>query len=162
MAKFAIVTGLVLILIAAAGYGLSKPKMVDAKGQAVSGDTKDATDDSTSTDNSTGELKSKGRSLTGLIPAVFGLPILLCGIWGTVKPHANKHAMHVAVTVALVGALAGSLRGVMSLLSWIKGEDFNSRALLFTALLGVICWIFVIACVKSFIAARKAREAAAQ
>ena len=53
-------------------------------------------------------------SKTALIPAVFGVLLLGCGL-AALQPTWRKHAMHVAVSVALLGALAASGRGVTAL-----------------------------------------------
>ena len=141
MSKIAIVIGLLLLALGIVGYSLPSTVVTDA---------------------ASGEVIESKRSVTALIPAFVGLPILLCGVWGTALPAANKTAMHIAATVGLLGALAATGRGIVSLLTFIKAEeDFNQRAFVFIALMGVLCWMFVIACVSSFIKARKAREAAA-
>jgi hypothetical protein len=139
MSKVAIVIGILLIAVGLAGYLL--PNEVVTEGVE-------------------GEVVETKRSLTALIPAVVGLPILLCGLLAAAVPAANKTAMHVAATIGLMGALAATGRGVVSLLKFVKAEgDVNQRALAFLVLMGALCWMFVIFCVMSFIRARKAREA---
>lgn len=140
MSKVAIAIGLLLIVVGVAGY-LTPNTVVVSEG------------------DTDGEVVEAKRSFTALIPAAFGIPILLCGIWGTTSPNSSKNAMHIAVTLGLLGALAATGRGIVSLLKFINGDEFNQRAFVFLILMGVLCWIFVIACVMSFINARKAQDA---
>lgn len=138
MSKIAAVTGLLLIVLGCLGYFLTPTTVTDADGNVL----------------------ENTRSLTAFIPAGFGLPILLCGIWGMAKPGSAKHAMHSAVLVATLGALAATGRGIVSLLKLINADgDFNQRAFVFLVLMGGVCWMFVIACINSFVQARKSRTA---
>lgn len=136
MSKIAITIGLLLILVGVAGYTMPTTEVV-AEG--------------------TEEILEKKSSPTALIPAGFGLVILLCGAVSALKPSLTKIFMHVAVTFGLLGALAATGRGSGSLIKFIRGEEFNPRAFVFIACMGVLCWIFVVTCVMSFIKARKAR-----
>ncbi|MDG1807975.1 MAG: hypothetical protein P8J91_16445 [Pirellulaceae bacterium] len=136
MSKIAITIGLLLILVGVAGYAMPATEMV-AEG--------------------TEEIVEKKSSLTALIPAAFGIVILLCGAITAIKPSLTKTFMHIAVTFGLLGALAATGRGSGSLIKFIRGEEFNQRAFVFIACMGVLCWIFVVTCVMSFIKARKAR-----
>src|SRR5688572_8250570 len=52
-------------------------------------------------------------SITALIPAFFGLPVVVLGIWG--EPQKNrKLAMHIAVVITLLGFL-GTARALFKL-----------------------------------------------
>ena len=139
MKNVAMVTGLVLIAIGVAGYLIPQEKV---------------------TEGPDGPVVETKRSVTALIPAFVGAPIVLCGLIAIAQPESNKMAMHVAVLFGLLGAVAATSRGVMSLLNWIRAEPFNQRAFVFTTLMGIICWIFVIMCVMSFIKARKSMQEA--
>ena len=88
---------------------------------------------------------------TALIPAIIGLPIFLCGLVAR-NPEKRMMAAHIAATFGLLGALGGLGRAVPKLVS---GQV--SSAVIASLLMGAICTIYVIACVQSFIAARKAR-----
>ena len=138
MSKVAITVGLLLIAIGIAGYVMPSTEVV-AEG--------------------TEEIVEKKSSPTALIPAVPGVVILLCGTISALKPQLTKLFMHIAVTFGLLGALAATGRGSGSLIKFIRGEAFNQRAFVFIACMGVLCWIFVVMCVMSFIKARKARVA---
>lgn len=63
--------------------------------------------------------------------------------------------MHGAAMFGLLGAIGGLGKGIHGLVT-----GGNQRAMIFSLLLGVICAVFVFMCVKSFINARKRREAA--
>ena len=90
------------------------------------------------------------KSLTALIPAAVGIVLFLSGIIGA-NPARRKHAMHLAATASLLGAIAawGRLGMVLS-----QGKDVNLMILM----MGILCTLFVVLCVLSFRAARKARE----
>ncbi|MEM8736570.1 MAG: hypothetical protein AAGG44_20230, partial [Planctomycetota bacterium] len=67
-----------------------------------------------------------------------------------------------AATVGLLGGLACIGRGSMGLGKFFSGDpSLNLRSFTFVWLTAVICVIFVVMCVFSFIAARKQREAEA-
>ena len=91
------------------------------------------------------------RSITALIPAFFGVPILLLGFVAT-KAALRKHAMHGAVLLGLLGMVGALMRPVKAM---IGGEFTMSTAAGVQLVMAAICLVFVILCVKSFIAARK-------
>ena len=96
------------------------------------------------------------KSVTALIPAFFGIGLIVCGLlafkW-------LKHAMHAAAMIGLVGFLAAAGRGFPSLGKAISDDPALHRAPRLILLMAVICLAFVITCVGSFIAARKRRSA---
>jgi len=100
-------------------------------------------------------------SKTALIPAVFGVLLLGCGL-AALQDSWRKHAMHVAAALGLLGALAASGRGVMALLKLAGGADVNKIALGSVLLMAAICWLLVALCVNSFIAARRRQAAASE
>jgi hypothetical protein len=87
------------------------------------------------------------RSVTALIPAFFGIPILACGLIG------NKVAMHAAMVFALLGVIAPL--GRLIPVSIKDGFTFDSKS---GTMLGmaILCLILLIFGIRSFIAARKA------
>ena len=95
---------------------------------------------------------SESKSFTAFIPAGFGLLIALFGAIA-IKESARKHAMHGAALVGLLGLLGGFGMGVRKVLS---EPGLAAYSQLF---LGVVSLVFLIVCIRSFIAARKAREA---
>lgn len=99
------------------------------------------------------------ESPTALIPAGFGA---VFGILGFLAGNENirKHVMHVAAMLALLG-VAGSARGVTSLPAVFAGTAERPAAAISQTVMAVVCVILLVIYVRSFIAARKAREAGA-
>lgn len=94
---------------------------------------------------------------TAMIPAYFGIALILCGIVA-LNPKLRMHAMHGAALVGLIGALGGLGMSVPKLL---KSEPLARPIAVYSQLaLGILAVIFVALAVKSFIDARKARRAA--
>lgn len=96
---------------------------------------------------------SDSKSVTAFIPSFIGALLLICGLIGR-KEGLRKHAMHAAAMVGVIGVLGG-LRGVMVLVK-TGALTLASGSMLF---LGVLSLVFVILCVRSFINARRARNA---
>lgn len=93
-------------------------------------------------------------SLTALIPAGFGLLLLLAGALAF-KDRMLKHAMHSAAVLALLG-LAGSARGLSGLVKVLRGEAVDRPAAVYAqSIMAVLCLVFVVLCVRSFINARR-------
>ena len=96
-------------------------------------------------------------SVTALIPAFFGLPLLLLGLVA-LKERMRKHAMHAAALIALLG-LVGSLFRIVKKL--IVGEELEvSTAVTMQLVMAALCAVFVVLCIRSFIQARRAGDAA--
>jgi hypothetical protein len=103
-----------------------------------------------------GYLITAGTSVTALIPAFFGIVLLVLGFLARAD-HMRKHAMHAAAAVGLIGfigALMSILRAPMATRSAMANFSQIAMALM-TA-------IFVALCVKSFRDARRARSAGAR
>jgi hypothetical protein len=97
---------------------------------------------------------------TALIPSGFGILLLVCGIVGLAAPNARMHAMHGAALLGLIGAGAG-LGMSLPKLPAVLAEVFGAHAAIWEKLaMGVISLVFLVLCVRSFIAARRARKAA--
>ena len=98
-------------------------------------------------------------SPTALIPAAFGLLLLACGLAG-LNPASRKTAMHVAAGVAVLGVVLGGGRFLSKIGPLLSGDpEVNQRAVIFTGVLALICLIYVVLSVQSFIAARRSRAA---
>ncbi len=89
------------------------------------------------------------ESWTALIPAFVGLPILLLGAVA-LNPSARKHAMHAASVLALLGFLAAAGRLISS-----GNYDFSVAAPLAQLVMAILCGLFFLLCLKSFIDARR-------
>jgi hypothetical protein len=100
------------------------------------------------------------RSLTALIPLVFGVGLLVCGAVVLSKPSLRMHVMHVAVLLGLVGFLAGAGR-LFSKLNVIVSDDpsIDRFPIRMVAAMAVVCLVYTGLCVGSFIAARRRRKA---
>ncbi|MDX6765334.1 MAG: hypothetical protein SFU85_00935 [Candidatus Methylacidiphilales bacterium] len=96
---------------------------------------------------------------TALIPCVFGMIILVCGIIAR-KEALLKHAMHVAAVFGVLGFLASAGRFVPSLIKQLNGGEPSPAALASTGSMALLCGVFTALCVKSFIDVRRARQAA--
>ncbi|HEX3315644.1 MAG TPA: hypothetical protein VHR72_12165 [Gemmataceae bacterium] len=99
-------------------------------------------------------LPPERHSPTAFIPAIFGLLLLVCGLVAR-NDQFRMHAMHFAALVGLVGCVMPLFMAIKKLAS---GEEYHRAALGGQILMGVICGIFVALCVRSFIAARRARK----
>jgi hypothetical protein len=97
------------------------------------------------------------HSMTALIPAGFGAVLLLCGILA-LKASIRMHVMHVAALTGVLGTLGGFGMGGPKLPSVFNGTAERPSAVKMQVTMGVICLLFVIMCVKSFIDARRRRK----
>ena len=103
---------------------------------------------------------SDTTSLTIYIPSALGVVFVVLGLLAR-RPTWRKHVMHVAAGVALL-ALFGSFRGLLLLPNLLAGQEVgNPLAVIARSLTALICAGFVGLAVRSFIAARLARKAAA-
>lgn len=94
-------------------------------------------------------------SKTALIPAAFGLVLLLTGLVA-LRDQLRKHAMHAAAAVGLIGLLAAGGRGVMKIGVLFSGDPtVNKRPIVMILLMAAVCLIFMALCIKSFVAARR-------
>lgn len=89
-------------------------------------------------------------SMTALIPAFFGIVLVALGAAARAKDNLRKHLMHTALVVALIGFIIPAAR----VLSKISEFSF-SPAILSQIWMALICLLFLILGVKSFIDARR-------
>ena len=150
MPSYALTFGVLLIGLGLYGYlGATSPQPTDSATKPAAEKT------SENSDNTAEKPKASG---TALIPAAIGMLLVICGTLG-LQSGWRKHAMHAAATVALLGALACIVRLGMKLPAWLSGDEgVNSRAMIFLILMGILCLAYVGISIRSFIAARKARE----
>ena len=96
-------------------------------------------------------------SFTALIPTGFGILLLLCALLGR-KESLRMHVMHVAALLGLLGFFGGA-PGLIKILrnGGLEGLA-RPNAALEQGIMAVLSLIFVVLCVRSFIAARRARE----
>lgn len=98
-------------------------------------------------------IVSQAESLTSYIPSMLGAPLAVSGFMVMRKPEDRKLWMHIAATFGLLCALFGTwFFMVMG-----DGITYASGSQLMLLITGTA---YTVLCVRSFIAARKAREAA--
>lgn len=97
---------------------------------------------------------------TALIPAAAGLLFILFGAMANSEnPKKRMLWMHIAVTVALLLFL-GTIPADIDVIRMSRGTEFpHPIAVLEKAGMSFLCLLFVAFCVRSFIAARRARIA---
>ena len=96
------------------------------------------------------------ESVTALIPAFFGVPMLIFG-WLGLNEKYLKHAMHGAAVLTLLG-FAGTVGGLIKFFKMLGGAEMERpSAITVQAIMAILCLIFLIFAVKSFIDARKNR-----
>ena len=95
----------------------------------------------------------KPNQVSAASPAFIGLPIALAGLLSLAAPGARKHAMHLAAVLALLGVVGGFVPVVL------RKFDVNTTAVQVGLGMTGLSAVFLFLCVRSFIAARKARQA---
>ena len=104
-------------------------------------------------------LKQEFQLGTWLIPSVVGLPLIVLGLLADLNAASRKHLMHAAVTLALLGGSVALVQGVRQIVQlMVSGKEILPLAAGMIWAMTVLCFAFVGLCVRSFIAARKARE----
>ena len=105
-----------------------------------------------------GSYFGTGRaSLTALIPAFFGLALALLG-GAAPNDRWRQHAMHAAAVVGLLG-LFGASRGFAKLPALLTGGEVEKPVAAYVQIaLSLVCLVFVVLCVLSFIQARRAER----
>ncbi len=105
-------------------------------------------------------ILTAAESITALIPMFFGLPLVALGQLGQKQEDKRKHYMHAAAGIALLGFLGtvGAIRFALYLVSVGPVHVDNPPAVIARSIMAVLCGIYLYYSVKSFRAARKARE----
>jgi len=108
-----------------------------------------------------GYLGSGRASPTALIPAAIGAVLLVCGALAR-SEKLRMHAVHAALVVALL-AILGTASGLWGLIKWAMGTPppFPLAVVARVLTLGLSVGYLVLG-IRSFRAARIAREAAAK
>jgi hypothetical protein len=95
---------------------------------------------------------------TALIPVWFGIVLAICGALARTEDARRRMLwMHIAVTIGLLGFL---FPGIMAIKEWVSahgGALAHPAAVGEQGAMAIICFLFVILCVRSFIAARRGR-----
>ena len=93
---------------------------------------------------------------TALIPAAIGAILVVCGALSR-DDRLRKHVMHVAAAVGFLGALYRPAKT----LAQTGTVDLSAVPVRLQLATAALCLLFVILCVRSFIAARRARSGSA-
>ncbi len=98
------------------------------------------------------------ESVTALIPAFFGLPLLILGLIAR-NERRRRIAIPIAFGIGLLG-VTGTVRGLMKLPVLLTGGELERpTAVAVQAAMAIVCLVFVLLCVWSFIKARRGSAA---
>jgi hypothetical protein len=100
-------------------------------------------------------VATAAASLTALIPTLVGLLLLGCAALAR-KPEWHKHGIHAALVIALIGAL-GTLMNVARIGEVLAGTAERPAAVIESTVMFVLLVGYLVAGVRSFVAARRAR-----
>ena len=99
---------------------------------------------------------------TALFPTWFGLALAVSGLLARSEDEKRRMLwMHVAVTVGLVGFLGAGFRAISEVVKAHGAPLAHPVAVEDQAAMAAICLVFVLLCVRSFIAVRRSRKLAA-
>jgi drug/metabolite transporter (DMT)-like permease len=98
------------------------------------------------------------KDATALIPCWFGLALAICGsLAGNGTDRKLKLFMHIAVSVALLGFLTGAILAIRELIDSGGFPLIHPHTAEEQVLMALICQVFAILCIRSFLAARRSR-----
>lgn len=107
-----------------------------------------------------GYVATSAASVTALLPAALGLPILGLGLWAG-NEERRRTAIHAALVVALLGLL-GTLMNVVELPAVLTGGDVERpTAVIVSSITAMVCAVYLAVGVRSFAASRRRRDGAA-
>jgi uncharacterized membrane protein len=99
-------------------------------------------------------LGTGAESVTALIPAFLGIPVLLCGLVA-LKTGRTKVALHVALVFGLLGIVGGAM-GLPQLPTLLSGGEVpRPTATLTQSILFFLSVVYLALGVRSFILARR-------
>jgi hypothetical protein len=96
-------------------------------------------------------------SYTALIPAWIGLALALLGLLA-LKPALRMHAMHAAALLALLAILGDGVQLLKTLQSTTTPPDVARLKILTMSATLILCLLFLVLCIRSFIRARRNRQ----
>jgi uncharacterized membrane protein len=97
------------------------------------------------------------ESITALIPAFLGIPVLVLGIIALNEKYL-KHSMHAVAVLMLLG-FGGTVSGVFKFFRMLGGESFERpSAITVQTIMALLCLVFLVLAVKSFIDARRGKN----
>jgi hypothetical protein len=107
-----------------------------------------------------GYIGTGSQHVTALIPAWFGLALGVFGLL-SISPNESRRKLfaHINVTIGLLGFIGGAVEAIRGYVSAkAKGLVPDQIALGSKITMAVLLLVYVILCVRSFIAARAARK----
>ena len=93
---------------------------------------------------------SESSSITSLVPALVGFPLVLIGFISMIKPTFRKALMHIAVLIGIIAFLGG--------LDFFRGMFANYYAGLSKLMLLITGFAYVYFCIQSFIFVRRQKK----
>ena len=97
------------------------------------------------------------ESITALIPAFLGIPVLVLGIIALNEKYL-KHSMHAVAVLMLLG-FGGTVSGLFKFFRMLGGESFERpSAITVQTIMALLCLVFLVLAVKSFIDARRGKN----
>ena len=109
-----------------------------------------------------GYFGTGAKSVTALIPGIFGTIILVCGVVAKWKESLRRHVMHVAALVSLLGCVGAFMRVGRKFMTVLMGQPVlpSATAVWLQITFGLVCLIFFLLCICSFLRARLRRAQA--
>jgi hypothetical protein len=105
-------------------------------------------------------LGTGSEAPTALIPTCFGLVFLILAFLAR-RDRLRMHVMHAAAALALLGLIGGAVMGVPKTVTLLGGGQVERPAAAIEQdLMALLCLVFVVLCIKSFIDARRRRRQA--
>ncbi len=103
-----------------------------------------------------GFVGTGSQHLTALIPTWFGIALALFGLLAMSPSESRRKLfMHVAVTIGLLGFIGGAVEIIRSFVAASRTAGPNGIALASKVTMTGLLLLYVILCVRSFIAARR-------
>ena len=93
---------------------------------------------------------AESSSITSLVPAFIGFPLILIGFISMFKPALRKALMHIAVLIGMIAFLGG--------LDFFRGMFNNYYAGLSKLMLLITGSVYIYSCVQSFLFARRQKK----
>ena len=95
-------------------------------------------------------IMAESSSITSLVPAFIGFPLILIGFISMFKPTFRKALMHIAVLIGILAFLGG--------LDFFRGMFNNYYAGLSKLMLLITGFVYVYFCVQSFLFVRRQKK----
>ena len=93
---------------------------------------------------------AESSSITSLVPAFIGFPLILIGFISMIKPTFRKALMHIAVLIGILAFLGG--------LDFFRGMFNNYYAGISKLMLLITGFVYVYFCVQSFLFVRRQKR----